>query len=299
MVTGGSFGTLAGPGRIVVADGAMGTSLMAAGLPAGVAPDLWNLDPAGEMHVRATHRAHRAAGAGILLTNTFGASPIRLRLTDGGDAAALTAAICAAGVALARAEAAGALVAGSIGPTGALLEPYGDLGVADATAAFAVQARALAEAGVDVAWIETMSDLTEALAALDAVRSVAPDLPVVVTLAFEGARTMMGVAPDHAARQLAARGVAAVGANCGGGHESVERAIAGMHAAVPDIPLVAKANAGMPAAGPDGRPSFPGTPTDAAAHARRVVALGASVVGGCCGSTADHVAAIAEALRAG
>ena len=299
MVVSRSFADLVGPGRVVVADGAMGTSLMAAGLPAGAAPDTWNLDPAGAAHVRATHRAHRAAGAAILLTNTFGANPVRLRLADGGEAAERAAAICAAGVALARAEADGALVAGSIGPTGVLLEPYGDLGVADATAAFAVQARALAEAGADLAWIETMTDLTEALAALDAVRSVAPDLPIVVTLAFEGARTIMGVAPGDAATRLAARGVAAAGANCGGGYESVERAIAGMRAAVPDLLLVAKANAGMPSAGADGRSTFPGTPADAAAHARRVVGLGASVVGGCCVSTPEHVAAIAGALRAG
>jgi 5-methyltetrahydrofolate--homocysteine methyltransferase len=290
-----SLAVLLASGRPVAADGAMGTSLMAAGLPAGRPPDAWNTDEIGSIRVREVHRAHRAAGASILLTNTFGGNPIRLHMAAG-EAAADATAICAAGVALARAEAAGALVAGSIGPTGALLEPFGDLRVEDAVAGFAVQARALAEAGVDLAWIETMSDLAEALAALEAVRAVAPDLPVVVTLAFEGDRTMMGVAPEEAATELAARGVAAVGANCGGGYAPVERAIARMHAAVPTLPLIAKANAGMPAAGPDGRPVFPGTPHDAAEHARRVVAAGGSVVGGCCGSSPAHVAAIAAAL---
>ena len=290
-----ALAALLAPGLPIAADGAMGTGLMAAGLPAGEPPDTWNIDPVGSIRVREIHRAHRAAGARILLTNTFGANPIRLHVA-GADAADAAPAICAAGVGLARAEAQGALVAGSIGPTGALLEPFGDLTLEAAVAGFAVQARALVDAGADLAWIETMADLTEALAALDAVKSVAPDLPVVVTLAFDGDRTMMGVSAEDAATRLAARGASAVGANCGGGYDPVERAVARMHAAVPSFPIVAKANAGIPVLGGDGRAAFPATPEDAAAHAARVVAAGASIVGGCCGSSPAHVAAIAAAI---
>ena len=126
--------------------------------------------------------------------------------------------------------------------------------------------------------------------------STAGVAPVVVTLAFEGDRTMMGLGPEDAAKELAARGVAAIGANCGGGYPPVERAIARMRAAAPGLPLVAKANAGMPVAGLDGVAHFPGTPEDAAAHARRALDAGASVVGGCCGSSPAHVAAIAAVL---
>ncbi len=281
---------------LVAADGAMGTALIAAGLSAGEVPEGWNVRDDRVAIVRAVHRAHRAAGARILLTNTFGASPARLRIGGAQDAEAASRSLSAAGAALARAEADGALVAGSIGPTGALLEPWGDLSAEAAGEGFAIQARGLVDGGADLAWIETMSDLAEALAAVDGVRAAAPGLPIVVTLSFDGDRTMMGVTPEEAVTALAARGVAAVGANCGGGFEPVEAAIARMRRAAPALPLVAKANAGRPTLQPDGTTAYPATPAEAADHARRVVAAGANVVGGCCGTTADHVAAIATAL---
>lgn len=281
----------------VVADGAMGTALIAAGLAAGEAPEEWNLRDDRAADVRAVHRAHRAAGARILLANTFGASPARLRIGGAADPEEASRSLSAAGARLARAEADGAIVAGSIGPTGALLEPWGVLSVEAARMGFAIQARGLVEGGVDLAWIETMSDLTEALAAVDGVRDAAPGLPVVVTLAFDGDRTMMGVTPEEAVIALAARGVAAVGANCGGGFEPVEAAVAKMRRAAPALPLVAKANAGRPTLDADGVTAYPATPAEAADHARRVVEAGATIVGGCCGTTAAHVAAIAAALR--
>jgi 5-methyltetrahydrofolate--homocysteine methyltransferase len=280
----------------VAADGAMGTALMALGLRAGEAPDGWNVREDRAALVRGVHEGHRAAGARILLTNTFGASPIRLRIGGADDPEAASRSICTAGAALARAASDGVLVAGSIGPTGALLEPWGDLPADEARAGFAVQALGLAEGGVDVAWIESMTDLAEALAAVDGVREAAPDLPIVVTLALDGDRTMMGVTPEEAVEALVGRGVAAVGANCGGGFEPVEAAIARMRRAAPALPLVAKANAGRPVLGSDGVTTYPASPEAAAEHARRVVEAGASVVGGCCGTTAEHVAAIAAAL---
>lgn len=278
----------------VAADGAMGTALIAAGLPAGMAPEAWLLADAGAAAVAAVHRAHVAAGARIVLTCTFGANP--LRLADG-TAAGRTAEVCRTAAAVARAAAGpDVVVAGSIGPTGALLAPYGDLDPGAARDAFAAQAAALVAAGVDVLWVETMADLAEARAAVEGARAAAPGLPIVATLTFERGRTLFGDRPEGVAAALAGLGVAAAGANCGTGFEAVLDVLPGFRAGAPGLPLVAKANAGRPAVGPDGTVTYPATPDDAAAYARRAVELGASIVGGCCGTTAAHVAAIAGAL---
>ena len=286
------FAALLAAGRPIVLDGAMGTQLMAAGGRPGESFERWVLDPERAETVRAVHRAYRAAGAEILLTDSFGANPWRLGGASSGEVEALNRAAAE----LARGVADGALVAGSIGPSGELLEPLGTLGAAAAADGFAAQAAGLADGGVDLLWIETMSDLDEVRAALAGARRVAPGLPVVVTLTFQRGRTMMGTTPGQAVAALRGLGVAAVGANCGAGFAEVETAIAAFRAADPAIPLVAKANAGLPVATADGV-AYPGTPEEAAAHARRVVGLGASLVGGCCGTTAAHVVAIAAALR--
>ncbi len=275
-------------------DGAMGSALIARGLPAGLAPEAWLLGPEGAAAVGAVHASHVAAGARIVLTATFGASPVRL---GDGPAAGRVVDVCRAAAAIARAAVpSGVLVAGDIGPTGALLAPYGDLEPAAARAAFAEQASALAAAGVDLLWVETMADLAEARAAVEGARDAAPDLPVVATLTFERGRTLFGDRPEQAAAVLAELGVAAVGANCGTGFEAVLEVLPALAAGAPGVPLVAKANAGRPVPGPDGSVSYPATPVDAAAWARRAVDLGAALVGGCCGTTAEHVAAIARAL---
>jgi len=278
----------------VAADGAMGTALIAAGLPAGMAPEAWLLLDEGAAAVAAVHRAHVAAGARIVLTCTFGANP--LRLADGA-AAGRTAEVCRTAAAVARAAAGpDVVVGGSIGPTGALLAPYGDLDPGAAQEAFAVQAAALAAAGVDVLWVETMADLAEARTAVEGARAAAPGLPIVATLTFERGRTLFGDRPEAVAAALADLGVAAAGANCGTGFEAVLDVLPGLRAGAPGLPLVAKANAGLPVVGPDGSVTYPASPGDAAAYARRAVELGASIVGGCCGTTAAHVAAIAGAL---
>ena len=275
-------------------DGAMGSALFARGLPAGLAPEAWLLTPAGAAAVGAVHAAHVAAGARLVLAATFGGSPIRLA---DGPAAGRLADVCAAAVAIARAAVPpGTLVAGDVGPTGALLAPYGALEPAAARAAFAEQAAALAAAGVDLLWVETMADLAEARAAVEGAREGAPDLPVVATLTFERGRTLFGDRPEIAAATLAELGVAAVGANCGAGFEAVLDVLPGLAAGAPGMPLVAKANAGRPTAAPDGTVTYPATPADAAIYASRAVDLGASFIGGCCGTTAEHVAAIAGVL---
>ncbi len=281
-------------GRPLTADGAMGSALIGRGLPAGMAPEAWLLTPDGAAAAAAVHAGHAAAGARIVLTATFGASPVRLA---DGLAAGRTADVCRAAVAIARAAVPpDVLVAGDLGPTGALLAPYGDLEPAAARAAFAEQAAALAAAGVDVLWVETMADLAEARAAVEGARDAAPGLPVVATLTFERGRTLFGDRPEDAAAALADLGVAAIGANCGAGFDAVLAVLPGLAAGAPTMPLVAKANAGLPLVGSDGSVAYPATPADAAAYARRAVELGAVIVGGCCGTTAAHVAAIAAEL---
>ncbi len=280
----------------VAADGAMGSALIARGLPAGVPPEAWLLTPAGAAAVAAVHAEHAAAGARVVLSATFGASAVRLA---DGPAAGRTEDVCRAAVAIARgAVPTDRLVAGDIGPTGALLAPYGDLEPANARAAFAEQAAALAAAGADLLWIETMADLAEARAAVEGARDGAPGLPIVATLTFERGRTLFGDRPEAAAAALAELGVAGVGANCGAGFDAVLEVLPALVAGAPGLLLVAKANAGRPVAAADGTVTYPATAADAAGYARRAAELGASIVGGCCGTTSAHVAAIASELEA-
>jgi len=278
----------------IVADGPMGTRLAELGLPAGDAPERWVLEPAGAAAVRAVHSAYREAGAQILLTNTFGANPTRLALH--GLAGHLDE-INRTGAQLARLEAGSeAIVAGSMGPTGEFLAPLGTLLFAEAAEGFARQAAALAAAGVDVLWVETMADLEEARAAIEGARQGAPGLPVVVTLAFgTSGATLMGVRPPEAIAMLADLGVSAVGANCGTGTAEAEQALALMHAVVPALPLVGKPNAGVPHL-EHGVTVYPETPANLAGAAGRMWAAGAAVVGVCCGGSSEHVRAIAATL---
>jgi 5-methyltetrahydrofolate--homocysteine methyltransferase len=281
-------------GGPLVADGAMGTALFAAGLPAGESPEAWLLSEAGAAAIRGVHRGHVDAGARIVLTSSFGANPLRL---VGSSLEGRSDEVCRAAVAVARAAAgAGVIVAGSLGPTGGLLAPYGPLDPGAVGSAYAEEAAALVAAGVDLLWVETMMDLQEALAAVDGARQAAPDVPVVATMVFTRGRTMFGDRPADAATALAEHGVVGVGANCGDGFASVEEVIGAMAGAVPGLQVIAKANAGAPRREPDGRTVYPATAEEAAAYARRVADAGATIVGGCCGTTAAHIGAIADAL---
>jgi 5-methyltetrahydrofolate--homocysteine methyltransferase len=281
--------------RPIIADGAMGTALFSAGMPVGEAPEAWLLTAEGAAMVQGVHRSHVDAGSGLILTSTFGANAIRIADSE---IAGRTAEVCRAAVAVARAAAGpDRLVAGSMGPTGGLLIPYGPLDAGEVRDAYAQEAAALAEAGVDVIWVETMMDLNEALAAVEGARQGAPGLPVVATLVFAARnRTMFGNPAEEAADKLVALGVAGIGANCGDGWAPVEAVIPILAAHAPGLHIVAKANAGIPSGTADGVTTYPGTPEEAAAYARRVADMGATIVGGCCGTTAAHVAAIAGAL---
>lgn len=280
-------------GRILLADGATGTMLQAMGLPAGSPPEVWNVEQPA--HVRKLYRAYLDAGSQIILTNTFGGS--RLKLERAGGLGGRTVELNRAAAQLARLEAGeGAYVAGDIGPTGELMEPYGTLSYADAVQAFTEQARALVEGGVDLLWVETMSDLSEAQAAVEAIKSVC-DLPVFCTLSYtKSGRTMMGVKPTQAAELLWPMGLTAIGLNCGEGIEIVQPVLSEYRRALPDAPLIAKPNAGLPKL-VDGETVFDLGPDAFAGHVREWIELGAQIIGGCCGSSPQHIAAMAAVLR--
>ena len=287
---------LLGADRPVLLDGGMGTLLQDIGLEDGAPGELWNLENPDT--VRAAHAAYAEAGARVLTTNTFGGTRPRLDMHGLGERLAeinRTAAQLARSVA----DEHGVLVAGDLGPTGELLAPLGTLTGEEATALFAEQVAALVEGGVDLLLVETLSDLGEADAALAAARAVAPDLPVAVTMSFDtNVRTMMGVHPAEAVAHLAAAGADAVGANCGRGPEEMELIAAQMVDARPDgLLLVAQSNAGLPQVVGD-HFEYDATPDDLASHATRLARLGIDLVGGCCGSTPAHVAAMRASLTA-
>ena len=275
--------------RVVLGDGAMGTMLQLAGLVDG-APERWNVERPDV--VSSIHRAYVVAGSDFVSTNTFGGTRNRLQLDGLADR---VAELNEAGARLAREAAGDRLVAGSIGPTGELMEPLGLLTPDGARESFAEQARALKSGGVDFALVETMSALEEVHAAVAGARDAG--LPVAVTMSFDtNFHTMMGVKPAKAVATLAGWGVALVGANCGNGPAEIERIMTEMSQARPEgVFLMAKSNAGMPR-WKDDRITYGGTPEVMAEYAQKMVALGVNVVGGCCGSAPEHVAAMRAAL---
>jgi 5-methyltetrahydrofolate--homocysteine methyltransferase len=277
----------------VIADGAMGTMLFANGLMFGDPPEVWNLSKPDV--IRRIHRGYLDAGAQIIMTNTFGGNRMRLSLHGLQDRVAelnQTAAI------LARSEVDAsdhdALVAGDIGPSGAILAPTGTLEYDEAVDIFTEQAAALVAGGVDLIWIETMSDLPEIKAAIEGVRRVSPGIALIATMTFDTrGHTMMGVSPEQAVASLTAWGADAVGGNCGNGPDELITVIERMRAADPDATLVAKSNAGMPEL-VDMRAVYRSEPATMAAAALAMRDAGASIVGGCCGSTPAHLEAMAR-----
>ncbi len=286
--------TLASEVAPIVVDGGMGTLLQDNGLLDGGAGELWNVDRPDA--IRSAHQAYAEAGARILTTNTFGGTRPRLDMHGLGERVhELNAA--AARIARSVADEHGALVAGDLGPTGELMAPLGTMDAAEAQAIFEEQLTGLRDGGIDVVLIETMSDLAEAQAAVAAARAVVPELPIIATMSFDtNLRTMMGVRPAEAVTALAAAGVDAVGANCGRGPEEMEAIAAQMAAARPDgVLLVAQSNAGLPQVVGD-HFEYDASPADIARHAEVLHDLGINLVGGCCGSTPAHIAAVTQAL---
>ena len=282
-------------GGPILADGAMGTMLFAAGLQFGDPPEVWNLTQPDV--VRRIQRGYLEAGSRILLTNTFGGNRLRLGL-HGLDRRVDELNRTAALILRAEVTAAGgrALVAGDIGPSGEIVAPLGTLDYDEAVDVFAEQTAALVAGGVDLIWIETMSDLQEIKAAIEGVRRVAPAIPLIATMTFDTrGHTMMGVSPEQAVEALAAWGADAIGGNCGNGPDEMLGVIERMCAAAPDTLLVAKSNAGMPEL-VDMRAVYRADPETMAAQALAMRRAGATIVGGCCGSTPDHLTAIAAVL---
>ncbi len=277
--------------RTILGDGAMGTMLHRAGLTIG-APEQWNVKRPDV--VLAIHRAYVEAGSDFISTNTFGGTRNRLKLDQLEDR---VAELNEAGARLAREAAGDRLVAGSMGPTGELMEPLGLLTPDDALASFTEQAKALKAGGADFALIETMSALEEVKAAVEGAR--AAGLPAVVTMSFDtNFHTMMGVKPVTALAAISGWGVGIVGANCGNGPAEIERIMTEMSAAPHEgVVLMAKSNAGMPR-WKDDRITYGGTPEVMADYARRMVELGVRIIGGCCGSTPEHIAAMRKAIDA-
>lgn len=278
-------------GKLIIADGAAGTMLMNAGLPTGAPPELWNIEQ--PQQILKLHQSYLEAGAQIILTNTFGGN--RIKLGKAGISGRVRE-LNLAGAAIAR-QAAGdqAFVAGDIGPTGEMMQPIGNLTYDEALEAFTEQATALSEGGVDALWVETMVDLEEARAAVTAARRVT-DLPVFCSLSFgRKGRTLMGVKASQAAAELWPLGLAAIGANCGDGLDTVAEALRQMREVLPGVPLIAKPNAGLPEL-IHGQTVYSAKADEFASRAGDFIALGAKIVGGCCGSNPAYIQALAAAV---
>jgi 5-methyltetrahydrofolate--homocysteine methyltransferase len=266
------------------------------GLVSGDAPEMWNFEHPEK--VRSLHRRFIEAGADIVLTNSFGGNRHRLKLHDAqGKVRELN--IAAAKNARAEADAAGrpVYVGGSIGPTGEIFQPVGAMSHEDGVAAFEEQALALKEGGVDVLWIETMSSEEELRAAVEGAAKAG--LPLVTTMSFDtNGRTMMGITPKAfgaLTASLPAKPVA-IGANCGVGASELVATVLGITEARPDAAVVAKGNCGIPQY-VDGHIHYTGTPDLMADYARIALDAGARIIGGCCGTSPEHLAAMRKSLE--
>ncbi|HUU85145.1 MAG TPA: homocysteine S-methyltransferase family protein [Phycisphaerae bacterium] len=283
-------------GDVLVADGAMGTMLQAEGLEPGQCPESFNLTrPQVLLEIA---RQYLEAGADIIQTNTFGGSPARLAMhqladrTDGINRAAVRAVCDAVGDR--------AYVSGSCGPSGRILKPYGDTDPQDLYAGFRRQIECLIDAGVDCVCVETMVDLNEATLAVKAAKDASPSIPVLATMTFDatprGFYTIMGVSVEAAAGGLADAGADVVGSNCGNGIERMVE-IAGQFHEHSRLPLIIQSNAGLPQM-QDGKPVYRETPEFMADRARALIEVGVSIIGGCCGTTPQHIRALRRMVDA-
>lgn len=280
---------------LLLSDGAMGTMLQQLGLTGGAPPELWNVEHPDR--VQSVYRGYIEAGSQIITTNTFGGTRARLKLHNLQDR---VRELNEAGVRLAVevAHPRGVLVAASMGPTGELIQPLGELTMEEAIEIFAEQAEALAAGGADFILVETMSDLREVEAAVQGVRR-ATDLPVVVTMTFDtNYHTMMGVSPRQAVETLAQWGVRVIGANCGNGPDEIRAVMTEMAQYRPEgIFLMAQSNAGLPKYD-RGQIRYDATPEVMARYAVDMRNLGVNIIGGCCGTTPEHLKAMRAALEA-
>ncbi len=280
----------------LLADGATGTNLFAAGLPTGEAPDLWVEQRPEE--VLKLHRSFIEAGSDVILTNSFGGTRYRLKL-HGAEGRVREVNRRAGELAREAAETAGrpVVVAGSMGPTGELIEPLGQLSIEACIDAYTEQAEGLAAGGVDILWLETLSSPEELKAA--ALGAAGAGLPVTATLSFDtNGRTMMGTTPTAALELFRSTQppLAAFGANCGVGAAELAATILGLtQAPRPGETIIAKGNCGVPS-WHEGHIHYSGTPELMAEYARLVRDAGARIIGGCCGTSPSHIRAMRDAL---
>jgi 5-methyltetrahydrofolate--homocysteine methyltransferase len=277
-------------GEVLVGDGAWGTLLMERGLPPDQPPEWFALERPEVLEEIA--RLYVDAGADLVTTDTFGASSLRLAMH--GLEGEVERVNRRAVEAVRRAVGGRGYVSASVGPSGRLLVPFGDTHPAEVYASFAEQVRVLADAGADLICIETMTDLTEATEAVKAAKAVAPRLPVMATMTFEKTRrgffTVMGVCVVKAVAGLADAGAEVVGANCGTGSETMVE-VARELVRRTRLPVAVQPNAGLPETH-QGQVVYRETPDLMATRARELLDLGVSIVGGCCGTTPDHIRAL-------
>lgn len=282
--------------EVLVADGATGSNLQKMGLKPGRPPEDLIIDSPDTILKLASSFVE--AGSDIILTCTFGGTRMRMKdskYQDRTPEVNMRAAELACEAASARSN---VLVAGSMGPVGALIKPYGPLEAEDVRSTFAEQAKALADGGVDLLLIETMFSLEETTAAFEGAKS-ATDLPIVVSFSYDrGTRSMMGVKPKEVIKRYSEMGATLIGANCGTTLENMEAVVQEYATTLPNFPLWIKPNAGVPRMDIETEQGiYDMGPEDMAKFAKRYVELGAKVVGGCCGNTPEHIAAIVKAVK--
>jgi len=282
-------------GKILISDGATGTNLQKAGLKAGVSPEAWVMEKPEK--ILELEKAFVQAGSDIILTCTFGGTNLRLA---GSNYSGRAVEINHKAVEIAQAAIADnpdVMIAGSLGPVGGLLKPFGPLEIEAVRSSYAEQAKALVEAGVDLLVIETQFSIEEAQAALEAVRATG-DIPVVVSFSYDrGVRTMMGVQPAQVTKTFIPSGISAVGTNCGTSLENMEKIVNQYAELAPGFPIWAKPNAGLPGLDANGETVYNITPEQMGEASLKFIGSGARVVGGCCGNTPGHISMIARMVR--
>jgi len=281
-------------GDILVGDGAMGTMLIQRGLQPGECPEALNLSTPEVLEEIA--RLYFDAGADVVQTNTFGGSPLKLSgygLDDSTEDVNRQAVLM-----VKKAVHEKAYVSGSCGPTGKILKPYGDTDPEVMAKGFERQIHALIGAGADIICVETMTDLQEAVLAVNAAKSVSPDTPVMATMTFDatprGFFTIMGVTIQQAADGLRDAGADIIGSNCGNGIEKMVE-IAREFKKATDLPLIIQSNAGLPESR-NGTLVYSETPEFFGEQAKALAHAGVSVIGGCCGTTPEHIRAVRRAV---
>ena len=280
-------------GKVLISDGAWGTFLQNKGLQPGECPELWAVERPAD--VKEIAESYFAAGADMVESDTFGGTSFKLEHFGLTDRVAEISEAAARLSAEAAAEAGGdKWVIASVGPTGKMLL-MGDVTEEELYASFKEQVVALEKGGADAICIETMSDIAEATLAVKAVKENTA-CEAIATFTFEKTlqgdyRTMMGVAPEQAAEAMLAAGADIIGTNCGNGIERMIDIVQVMRNAAPETPILVHANAGLPT-NVNGADVFPETPADMAAQVGGLVAAGANIIGGCCGTTPDHIKAM-------